>query len=588
MSALTEQALEKQLRIGFVLTTNYLRFGMISAMLLFALPLGLYYLPGPELYNSTVVGLLLIVLNFAAYLLIGRLTNRPTLNQILTITFLQIVGDIAGITALIHLTGGLLSPMPLLYIFPFLYTGMVFSRGPGAMLAVAGLVNFAYSGLLAAEYFHLLPLPLVHPEVNVLYQRSSLVFSFACFVPLIYWTMGLLGAVAAVTLRRSRLTGQAELSDEIQQLRARLDKKLEETNAELFSKNKELEAAQQSNEEIVARLQETEERFRLIFNLAPQAMYLHDLRGNFIDGNQAAEKLSGFARNDLVGKNYLQIGLLAADQIPRAATILARNIVGLSTGPEEYTLQRRDGRKLEIEISTHPIQLKGQHVVLSLASDISDRKKHEKLLAAHARELEIFNSIIALGYRSKDLRELLSQVLDVICNQLSFSGGGIYLVDQSGDQAEVLVAKRLNESFVAPVRAIKTHAVPYEQIFIRGQQLLVENYPGWQPDRAKLDKVGAIASIPFFVKDKVIGAINLAAKEPRVFSQEERELFTSLGQEVGAIVARLQAEEQLKQRLAELEKVNRFMVNREMDMIAIKREVNGLLKELGRPERYKT
>lgn len=54
------------------------------------------------------------------------------------------------------------------------------------------------------------------------------------------------------------------------------------------------------------------------------------------------------------------------------------------------------------------------------------------------------------------------------------------------------------------------------------------------------------------------------------------------------ITVRKRAEEELKKRAEELEKMNRFMVGRELDMIELKKEVNQLLKELRRPEKYTT
>ncbi|MGB9613739.1 MAG: PAS domain S-box protein [Candidatus Margulisiibacteriota bacterium] len=52
------------------------------------------------------------------------------------------------------------------------------------------------------------------------------------------------------------------------------------------------------------------------------------------------------------------------------------------------------------------------------------------------------------------------------------------------------------------------------------------------------------------------------------------------------ITERKRAEEELKKRAEELEKMNKFMLGRELDMIELKKEVNRLLSELGRPQKY--
>ena len=52
------------------------------------------------------------------------------------------------------------------------------------------------------------------------------------------------------------------------------------------------------------------------------------------------------------------------------------------------------------------------------------------------------------------------------------------------------------------------------------------------------------------------------------------------------ITERRRDEDALRDRLQELERVNRLMVGRELRMIALKREINDLCRELGSPERY--
>ena len=41
---------------------------------------------------------------------------------------------------------------------------------------------------------------------------------------------------------------------------------------------------------------ESEERLKILFESAPDAYYLNDLEGNFVDGNTAAEEISGYKR----------------------------------------------------------------------------------------------------------------------------------------------------------------------------------------------------------------------------------------------------------------------------------------------------
>lgn len=126
----------------------------------------------------------------------------------------------------------------------------------------------------------------------------------------------------------------------------------------------------------------TRESLQFLFELAPDAFYLCDLTGTFIDGNRAAETLSGYAREDLIGKSFLKLNLLPPSQIPRAAACLAKCALGYSVGPDEYTLRRKDGSEIEITITTVPVQMEDSTYVLGIAQDIT----HQKRVAAELAE----------------------------------------------------------------------------------------------------------------------------------------------------------------------------------------------------------
>jgi len=128
------------------------------------------------------------------------------------------------------------------------------------------------------------------------------------------------------------------------------------------------------------QLASSQERLRILFEYAPDAYYLSDLMGTFLDGNRAAEELCGYRREELIGKNFLKLDLLPRKQLPRAAGYLAKNALGHPVGPVEFRLRRADGTQVHVEIRTYPVRVGGQNVVLGIARDISDRRRAEESL----------------------------------------------------------------------------------------------------------------------------------------------------------------------------------------------------------------
>jgi PAS domain S-box-containing protein/putative nucleotidyltransferase with HDIG domain len=132
---------------------------------------------------------------------------------------------------------------------------------------------------------------------------------------------------------------------------------------------------------------ESDDLLKVLFEDAPDAYYLNDTRGKFINGNKAAEALVGYRREELIGKSFVDLNIIPGDQIIKSLKLLALNAMRKSTGPDEFTLRRKDGSRVSVEILTRPVKVKGKTVVLGIARDISERKKSQELLEENIQKL---------------------------------------------------------------------------------------------------------------------------------------------------------------------------------------------------------
>ncbi len=165
-------------------------------------------------------------------------------------------------------------------------------------------------------------------------------------------------------------------------------------NQALQQKIIELEQERTAQHELEDELQSLQEKINVIFDLAPDAYYITDLAGTLIDGNKAAESVIGYKLEELIGKNFLKHNLIPREELPRAAKNLAQNVLGKPTGPDEFTLIRKDGQRAPIEVRSMPTTLGGQKVVLGIARDITERKKLEqKLLEGGERFRGLFEAM---------------------------------------------------------------------------------------------------------------------------------------------------------------------------------------------------
>jgi len=155
------------------------------------------------------------------------------------------------------------------------------------------------------------------------------------------------------------------------------------------------------------------ERFKILFDYAPDAYYLNDLKGNLVDGNKEAEEITGYKKEELIGMNFLKLKLLSPSQIPKAAALLMKNLAGIATGPDEFILNRHDGTRVTIEIRTFPVKIQNQKLVLSIARDITRRKNMENELILAKEQAEEANRLKSafLANMSHEIRTPMNALL---------------------------------------------------------------------------------------------------------------------------------------------------------------------------------
>ena len=164
-------------------------------------------------------------------------------------------------------------------------------------------------------------------------------------------------------------------------------------------------------------LRESEERLKILFESAPDAIYLIDSEGRFVDGNKAAFELVGYARDEGIGKSLAEMDLLSDEQLSKAEANLKKGTAVKHSDPNEYTLKRKDGSHVSVEVRTFPVKIGGKTLSLGIARDITEHKRTEKKLLGHQEKLKSLASQLSLTeererYRlATDLHDQISQSL---------------------------------------------------------------------------------------------------------------------------------------------------------------------------------
>jgi diguanylate cyclase (GGDEF)-like protein/PAS domain S-box-containing protein len=154
----------------------------------------------------------------------------------------------------------------------------------------------------------------------------------------------------------------------------------------------------------------TEARYLELFENANDIVYAHDLEGNITSINKAAERITGYARVEVLQMNARQ--LVAPEHLGLACKMIERQIAGEGAAPYEIDVICKDGRRVTLEINTQIICRNGGPVgVQGIARDITERKKTAQALQQAKQNLEAW--VHELEQRTREMT-LLSEMGDML------------------------------------------------------------------------------------------------------------------------------------------------------------------------------
>jgi len=173
-------------------------------------------------------------------------------------------------------------------------------------------------------------------------------------------------------------------------------------------------------------LRESEEKLQTYLESAPDGVYINDLKGTFLYGNKKAEELTGYKRQELLGKSFLKLNLLPPTYLAKAGKSLALNAMGKPTGPDEFELTKKDGSRIWVEITNTPIkQGEGKTEIIGFVRDITERKRMEEELREAQEQLARSEKLAAIGQLAGGVGHELRNPLGAIKNAAYYIKGKV-------------------------------------------------------------------------------------------------------------------------------------------------------------------
>ena len=213
-----------------------------------------------------------------------------------------------------------------------------------------------------------------------------------------------------------------ESKDEIGQLSRAFDQMAENLKRITASRD-ELNKEIAERKKVEKAIKESEEKFRKISIAAQDAIVMMDNEGSILFWNKAAEKMFGYAEQEIVGKE-LHTHIVPQryyEDFKKGFKIFKTTGRGTVIGKTlELEAIKKDGREFPVELSTSAITLRGKWNALGIIRDITERKQMEKRLKEIQRSLStLMSNLPGIAYRCRNDRDWTMEFVSEGCIDLT-------------------------------------------------------------------------------------------------------------------------------------------------------------------------
>ncbi|WP_168196461.1 ATP-binding protein [Bdellovibrio sp. NC01] len=307
-------------------------------------------------------------------------------------------------------------------------------------------------------------------------------------------------------------------------------------------------------------LRVSEDRNRSFIELANDAFIGMDQSGNISDWNRQAEKIFGWRRDEVIGKQ------LADTVIPEKYRESHRKGLAkyLATGEGpilnhriEITGMHKSGREIPIELTVYPIQHQDMKMFGSFIHDVTEERRLERIQMTRLKVAEILS-------RVETLHDAVPELLRHICEAMDWGAGNFWLKDSYDSELHCIETWAANDP-----QMIRFQNRSKQTRFKRGQGLPGQVWQSgqftWIKDldldgnftrKKEAQEAGFKSGLAFPLKtsdDSVLGVMEFFSTGNDPDGLQIIDLVKDLGNYIGLFLHRKLAEEKLNRIYQELE-----------------------------------
>ncbi|MBN2425630.1 MAG: PAS domain S-box protein [Calditrichaceae bacterium] len=302
----------------------------------------------------------------------------------------------------------------------------------------------------------------------------------------------------------------------------------------------------------------SEQKFSGIFQVSPNAISITSLSDfAIIDINEAFQKLSGYSRNELIGKTWKELNLIQKKSQLKYMVGLFKKKLELTNVEFEY--KNKQNHLITVLVSAKLIHVDRDDYILMIAHDITKRKKMERELQYHSQFEKLISEMSSrfINLPPEKIDDNIDKALEDICQFTNTNLGYVFKISEEWTKREIIhFYKTKSTSFKKTdfkVQNIKT--MPWWMGKIADQKVLSISSPDELPPGAMEEKnllitlgIQSLIEVPMIYRGRVFGVLGLGTTvQNRPWSENESALIRMAGQVFTNALHRKEVENALRE-----------------------------------------
>ncbi|MEJ2491221.1 MAG: ATP-binding protein [Desulfuromonadales bacterium] len=294
-------------------------------------------------------------------------------------------------------------------------------------------------------------------------------------------------------------------------------------------------ALEQQHEALKRELAAFRSRNHHLVENAGEAMFLFDQdSGALQEANREARRLLGYNPAEVTHMTFK--GLFSRKQRRPLLYMMSQARKTGEAEAKSVTFRRKDGSHFIGDIKVRTAEIDGRKIVHGTFHDTTPVINLQSELRRHNRHLSLLNQISQRVTEGHDLSQTLEIILEEVIKSLAISGGGIFLLENRGQEMKLAIHHNIPDPVVTDLNTIQPGLGLAGNVVTSGRPRMSKNL---QKDHRRIsnavvnDNWRAFLAVPFVAEEKVLGVLFVFDRGRRDFTRDDIRLIQAIGRQLG-------------------------------------------------------